>query len=157
MRTYALPICLLLLLLLPGSSAFGQSCDMKVHLSTGETVTISSADILRIEFADVTLGVPTNTAQFPGTIQFLRTYPNPFKPSTAIEYRVASRADVRIRVFDLNGALVKELLNENVAAGEHRVTWDGTDKNHARVSSGIYFFRVECAAKAISGRLILVK
>jgi hypothetical protein len=154
MRTCALPVCLLLLL---SSSAFGQSCDMKVHLGTGETITIASSDIRRIEFANVTLGVPSSPAHSAGMLQLLRSYPNPFRPPTTIEYRVASRADVRIRVFDLKGALVKELQNENVAAGEHRVTWDGTDKNHAQASSGVYFFRVECAAQAISGRLILVK
>jgi hypothetical protein len=154
MRTHALPILLLLLL---GSSAFGQSFDLKVHLKTGGTTTIPSDDIRRIVFANVTLGVPSSPAQSAGMLQLLRSYPNPFRPPTTIEYRVASRADVRIRVFDLKGALVKDLLNENVAAGEHRVTWDGTDKNQAPASSGVYFFRVECAAQAISGRLILVK
>jgi hypothetical protein len=155
MRTYALPICLLLLL---SSSAFGQSCNMKVHLSTGETVTISSDDIRRIEFANVTLGVgPTNPGPSAGVIQLLGSFPNPFKPATTIAYQLAARSDVRIRVFDLKGALVKELLNENVAAGQHQVTWDGTDKDRTRVSSGVYFYRVECGTKAVSGRLVLVK
>jgi hypothetical protein len=153
MRTFALSTCLLLLL---SSSAFGQSVAMKVHLKTG-TTTISSDSIRSIQFADLTLGVdPLNPGTLSGGLQLMRSYPNPFKPSTTIEYQVASRADVRVRVFDLKGGLVRELQNENVSAGRHQVTWDGTDRNRARVSSGVYFVRVECGSQARSGRLVLV-
>jgi hypothetical protein len=156
MRAFALPVLLLLLL---GSNALGQSHDMKVHLKTGETITIPNDDIRRIGFANVTLGVadPSNPGRSPGVLQLLRSYPNPFKPSTTIEFQVAARAVVRVRVYDLKGALVQELLNENVAAGPHRVTWDGTDRNHAQALSGVYFFKAECGAQTISSRLILVR
>jgi hypothetical protein len=154
MRTCVLAACLLLF----SSSAFGQSYVMKVHLSTGQTTTISSDDISRIEFANLTAGVePSLPAHSTGVIQFLGSYPNPFWPSTTIEYVIASRADVRARVYDLNGGLVRELQNDNVAAGRHQLTWDGTNKSRARVPSGLYFLKMECGAQAISRRLILIK
>jgi len=154
MRTFALSTCLLLLL---SSSALGESLEMNVHLKTGGTTTISCDAIRSIQFADLTSGVdPSNPSLLSGGLQLLRNYPNPFKPSTTIVYQIPNQANVRVCVFDLKGAMVRELQNENVAAGQHQVTWDGTDGNRARVSSGVYFVRVECGAQARSGRLVLV-
>lgn len=154
MRTVALSACLLLLF---GSSALGQNLEMTVHLKSGGTTTISSDDIRSIQFADLTSGVdPSNPALLSVGLQLLRSYPNPFRPSTTIEYRIAGQSNVRVRVFDLKGALVRELQNESVAPGQHQVTWDGTDRNRARVASGVYFVRVECGVQARSGRLVLV-
>lgn len=146
-----------LLLLIPCAGA--QGADMKVHLKSGSTVTIPGSDVRRIEFAHVTLGVidPSGSGRVSGPIQLLGSYPNPFRPSTTIEFQVAARTDIRVRIFDLKGALVRELMNENVAAGRHQVTWDGTDRNRSRVSSGVYFYNVECGTAARSGRLVLVK
>lgn len=147
------------LLLLCVPSAFAQGIDVKVHLKSGSTVTIPSDDIRRIEFTHVTLGVidPSGSGRVSGPLQLLGSYPNPFRPSTTIEFQVGARTNVRLRIFDLKGALVRELMNENVAAGRHQVTWDGTDRNRARVSSGVYFYNVECGSVARSGRLVLVK
>lgn len=155
MRTVVLAACSLLLL---GSSAFGQGIDLKVHLRTGETVTIPGSDICRIAFTNVTLGVdPALSGTTRGALQSLRSYPNPFRPSTTIEFQLAASADVRVRVFDLKGAVVRELLNGTVSAGRHEVAWDGTDRNHAPVASGVYFYRVECGLQSASRRLVLVK
>jgi hypothetical protein len=154
MRTFVLSACLLLLI---SSSALGESLTMNVHLRTGGTTTLSTDGVRSIQFADLTAGVsPSNGGVLSGGIQLLRSYPNPFRPSTTIEYQIGTQANVRIRVFDLKGALVRELQNESVSAGRHQVTWDGTDRNRTRVSSGVYFVRVECGAQARSGHLVLV-
>jgi hypothetical protein len=155
MRTFALSVSLLLLL---GSSALGQSLDMKVHLKSGTTTTISSGDIRRIHFTNVTLGVTDPVTSLPsrGVLQLLRNYPNPFRPSTTIEFQLAAGADVSVRIYDLAGALVRDLLNQNVPAGRHQVSWDGTDRNHLRVPSGLYFLRVVSGGEALSSRLVLI-
>jgi hypothetical protein len=145
--------------LLLASSAFCQSYDMKVHLRSGATITIPLDDISRIEFADLQTGVqnPAAPGHAPSVFQLLQNHPNPFNPATTIEYETPARADVALRIFDLHGALVKELLHETQAAGRHHATWDGTDSSGARVSSGVYIYAVECGGHALSQHLILVK
>jgi len=156
MRSQALSVGVLLLL---GSCAFGQSFDMTIHLATGETVTIPNDDILRIEFANLPTSAPDPAApeSVARMFQLLRNYPNPFNPSTTIEYQIPDPAEVSVRVYDLHGALVAELLHETQTAGVHSVTWDGTDSNRTPVASGVYLYAVECGGSALSKRLILVK
>jgi hypothetical protein len=146
-------------LLLLSSCALGQGFDMTVHLSNGETVTIPLDDIQRIEFVNIPTGVedPGDPGYALGIFQLLPNYPNPFNPRTTIEYEIPDVADVTVRIYDLRGALVSELLHETQAAGPHRVTWDGTDTKRAPVSSGVYFCAVQCGERALSQKLILVK
>ncbi len=87
----------------------------------------------------------------------LQSYPNPSRPSATIEYEIPAEAEVRVRVMDLRGALVKELLHETQVAGRHRVIWDGTAGSRAPVPSGMYLYVVECDGQALARRLLLVK
>jgi len=147
------------ILLLAASGALAQSYGMTVHLKSGETVTIPLDDIQRIEFADIETGVqdPGSSGPALGIFRVMQNYPNPFNPSTTIEYEIPGTADVTVRIYDLQGAVVKELLHESQPAGWHRVTWDGTDGRNARVASGVYFYAVKCGGRALSQKLILVK
>lgn len=148
------------ILLLLSASAFGRSHDMTIHLRNGQTITIPHDDIRRIEFAIATgTGEPDpDTPQpTPFVFRLLQNHPNPFNPSTVIEYEIPGGADVTVRVYDLRGALIRELLHETQAAGRHRVTWDGLDGTRARVSSGVYFYTVRCGKLTLSKKLILVK
>jgi hypothetical protein len=141
------------------SSAFGQSYEMKIHLSNGTTVAIPNSDVRRIEFKQTSTGVEdaAGLGAAPLAFRLLQNYPNPFNPSTTIQYETATLADVNVRIFDLRGALIKELVHSTQAAGLHRVVWDGTDSKSARVSSGVYFSVVDCGGQALSRRLILIK
>jgi flagellar hook assembly protein FlgD len=87
----------------------------------------------------------------------LQNYPNPSRPFTTIEYEIPAEAEVSVRIFDIQGALVKELLHEIQAAGRHRVTWDGTAASRGAVPSGMYLYTVECGGQALSRRLLLIK
>lgn len=155
MKTFVVTAGLLVLI---STSALGQTYDLKLHLGTGETVTIASTDVRKVTFTNLTLGVTLAPAAATARrIQFVRCYPNPFSASTTIAYALSAAADVRVRVYDLKGALVRELVNGNVAGGRYAVAWDGTDRNHAPVASGLYFYRVECGAQSLSGRFVRVE
>jgi hypothetical protein len=138
MRRQALFVGIVLLL---GTCAFGQSYDMRVHLSSGETVIIPLDDIQRVEFANIPAGVqdPEGEGSALGVFRLLQNYPNPFNPRTTIEYEIPDVADVTVRIYDLRGALVRELLHDTQLAGPHRVTWNGTDGRLAPVASGVHF------------------
>jgi hypothetical protein len=146
------------IVLLPGPCVLGQSYDMRIHLKGGEMVTISIDEIQRVVFS-LSTGVQDArvTEQAPTSFKLLPNYPNPFNPSTTIVYEIAVMSDVTVRIFDLKGSLIKELLHEAQTQGRHQVSWDGTDNTRAQVSSGVYFSVVRCGEQVLSRRLILIK
>ena len=67
---------------------------------------------------------------------------NPLNPKADINFTLTNAGHVRIALFDLHGRLVKTILDENRAAGEHTVSWDGASDQTGRVASVVYFVRV---------------
>ena len=85
-------------------------------------------------------------------------HPNPFNPATNISYAVSNTGQVTIDIYNVKGELVKTLVNREVAAGNHSVTWMGEDNSGKSVTSGIYFYKMRAGAKYTSSRkMILLK
>jgi len=70
--------------------------------------------------------------------ELLRVYPNPFNPSTQIEYSLEQAGTVRLEVFDLQGRLVESLVNTQQQSGTHRIQWLASSQ-----STGLYFVRIQ--------------
>jgi hypothetical protein len=92
----------------------------------------------------------------------LTAYPNPygrlpFNPSTQIHFAMKDAGIATLRVYNLQGQLIRELLNEYRIAGEHMVMWDGRDDRGAAVSSGVYFIRFAAENEVKVGKLMLVR
>jgi len=68
--------------------------------------------------------------------------PNPFNPATEILFALPAEQGVNVAVYDISGRLVKTLVDERRAAGDHSVRWDGTDRGGRSVASGTYFVRM---------------
>jgi hypothetical protein len=83
--------------------------------------------------------------------------PNPFNPQTILTFTLTQPGRVRINIYDLRGALVKTLLNENRNVGTQTVPWDGTDSKQQRVVSGIYFVQVQSDQERVVQRLTVLK
>jgi hypothetical protein len=77
--------------------------------------------------------------KIPSEFELNQNYPNPFNPATIIPFKLRKTAIVHIAIFDLNGKMVKNLINEQRPGGSHFVIWNGTDENGFLVSSGRYF------------------
>ena len=146
-------------LLLTGSGALAQTYDLTIHLADGRTVTFAVDELRSLGFGGVTSGVldPGGEDEKPRAFQVLGNYPNPFNPVTTIAYDTPAAALVVVRVFDLHGALVRELLHEPQSAGRHEVVWDGTGRDRLRVSSGVYFCPVVCGEQVRTRSMVLVK
>ena len=86
-----------------------------------------------------------------------RNYPNPFNPETTISYSLKDNGFVSIEVYNVLGQKVKTLVNNNVVAGPHQVTWKGHDDNNKNVSSGIYFYRMKTGNYTSTKKMILMK
>ena len=86
-----------------------------------------------------------------------QNFPNPFNPSTTIEYALAAPGRAIVGIYTSQGALVTRLDGGAREAGTHRVQWDGRDASGKAVSSGIYFYRLEGAAGVAPRKMVLLK
>ncbi len=87
----------------------------------------------------------------------LSNYPNPFNPATKIHYAIKEKSNVRIDVCNIKGQMVKSIINGQQDAGDYSVIWNGKDDNGNKVSSGIYFYKlnVNGEEKAVSKCVLL--
>jgi PKD repeat protein len=83
--------------------------------------------------------------------------PNPFNPETAIRFTVRNSGPVSVRIYALDGRLVKTLRDDIAQAGTHEVRWNGTDNNGRHVPSGMYFVKTESGADKSVFKLSLLK
>ena len=79
-------------------------------------------------------------------------YPNPFNPSTTLNFTLDADGSVAINVYNVMGQMVGTLHNGNMSAGTHSLTWDASD-----LSSGIYLVRAESAGNIATQKVMLMK
>jgi subtilisin family serine protease len=84
-------------------------------------------------------------------------YPNPFNPTTTIAFELRDPVHVNLSVFNVRGQLVKTLVDERRAAGPWSVKWNGADRFGARVSSGVYVYRLIAGDVQRSRKMVLIK
>jgi hypothetical protein len=93
----------------------------------------------------------------PLVLTLFQNHPNPFNPTTTISFVLPVRTRARLSVFDVQGKLVKRLLDEAMAPGVKEVVWDGTDGNGTRVASGVYFYQLRAEKKSLTRKMVLLK
>jgi hypothetical protein len=100
----------------------------------------------------------TVEASIPAALTELhQNHPNPFNPATTISFTLVTAEKVRLSVFTPEGRLVTTLVDESRPAGINDATWDGTDASGNRVSSGLYFYRLEAGKTVLSRKMLLMK
>ena len=86
-----------------------------------------------------------------------QNYPNPFNPITTIMYDVPEESEVMLRIYDVTGRMVKELVNGEVEPGRYQVVWNGTDMYGSSVASGMYLYQLKTHTTIKTNKLILLK
>lgn len=99
---------------------------------------------------DAPLGIINN--ETPVKFMLKQNYPNPFNPGTVINYQLAVRSDVSLKVYDITGKVVATLVNQAQNAGSYKV-----DFKAANLSSGIYFYKLETDGQSEIRKMILLK
>ncbi|MCH9031277.1 MAG: T9SS type A sorting domain-containing protein [candidate division Zixibacteria bacterium] len=97
------------------------------------------------EFApiEVALSGGTSVASAkPTSFSLDQNFPNPFNPSTKINYDILNAGLVKLEIYNVLGQRVRILVNEHKEAASYTVEWDGRDNNGGKVSSGVYFYKV---------------
>ena len=97
------------------------------------------------------IAVPSRTVLYQNT-------PNPFNPMTTITFDLARDAHVSLRIYDVAGRLVRDLTNTVMTAGfKKQLLWDGLNNEHKRVSSGVYFYRLEAGEVSATRKMVVMK
>jgi hypothetical protein len=96
--------------------------------------------------------------EVPEPEKVLTCFPNPFNPVLTISFfTTESTQDTEIIIYNLKGQRVKTLVNEALAAGEHTVIWQGNDDAGTRVSSGMYFIRMQSGNEVFTEKAVMMK
>ncbi len=96
-------------------------------------------------------------AKTPQGYELEQNYPNPFNPETTILFRLPEMAPVYLEIYNMRGQQVRQLLNRNLMAGEHRVIWDGRDDMGMLVPSGAYIYQLRTDNFKANKQMTLLK
>jgi len=92
------------------------------------------------------------TGSMPTTFELSQNYPNPFNAQTNIDFNLEKDSRVELNVYDITGAKVVNLVDGDLEAGSHSITWDASE-----VSSGVYYYKMRTNGEDITRKMTLLK
>ena len=95
--------------------------------------------------------------ELPTEYNLYQNYPNPFNPTTDIKFSLPHSGYVQIKVFDILGREVAELVNADFASGSYTVSWNGRNNSGVQVPSGIYIYTIRADEFVSSKKMMLIK
>lgn len=104
------------------------------------------------KFLNTLIGVNGNSNEIPEGFSLEQNYPNPFNPTTVIRYTLPINSFVNIKVFDVTGKEVVDLINETRSAGNYSVEW-----NAENFPSGVYFYKLSAENFSSQKKMVLIK
>ncbi|MCK5134216.1 MAG: cellulase family glycosylhydrolase [Bacteroidales bacterium] len=93
-----------------------------------------------------------STTAVPDKFELQQNYPNPFNPETKIDFNVKEQSHVELSIYDINGRLIKNLINRKYPAGSYEIKF-----NAKNLSSGIYFYSIKMGEYHSVKKMILVQ
>jgi hypothetical protein len=103
-------------------------------------------------FFNPTAGISQTDASIPAKFNLEQNYPNPFNPGTKISWQLPTRSLVLLKVYDIIGNEVAALVNGEKPAGNYEVNF-----NASKLSSGIYFYRLQAGSFIDTKKMLLLK
>ncbi|HSQ61494.1 MAG TPA: PA14 domain-containing protein [Acidobacteriota bacterium] len=104
-------------------------------------------------------GAITAVESAPGVLagRLEQNAPNPFNPTTRIAFTVPRGGPTTLTIYDVAGRLVATLVDRDLPAGQHEVSWHGTDGLGRRVATGVYFYRLRSSGTSLTRSMVLLK
>ena len=109
---------------------------------------VHSSDVVAINDYDVI---------FPDQLMMHTAYPNPFNPSTIINYNIPYDSNVIITINDIRGRVVNKLYNNYHYSGNGSIRWNGKDNNGMSLPTGIYNYNIQTDREFQSGKILFLK
>jgi hypothetical protein len=100
---------------------------------------------------------PSSADETPTITTLHGNRPNPFNPTTTIEYTLGASGPVRLNVYDATGRHVRTLVDRTESRGDHRVMFDGRDGSGQPLASGVYLYRLESGNVTQTRKMVLLK
>jgi len=125
-------------------------------VNTGSAFTGAAPDLGAFEF-DGAAEIRTGSLEIPASFALEQNYPNPFNPETDINFGLPTEAFVNLAIFDLLGRRVKTLVRGWLTPGWKVVKWNARNEAGARVSSGIYLYRLAAGNFTAARRMVVLK
>jgi hypothetical protein len=88
----------------------------------------------------------------PNDVRLYQNYPNPFNPATSISFHLPSTTFVSLKIYDLLGKKIADLISEKMDAGDHSAVWDAS-----KMPGGIYFYRLQAGNVLRTNALVFLK
>ncbi len=95
--------------------------------------------------------------EVPASYRLAQNFPNPFNPATTIRFDIREKGNVSLKIYNVAGQLVKTLVNEVRDAGSYNENWNGTNDTGSRVSSGVYFYKIESGNFTATRKMVLLR
>jgi len=100
----------------------------------------------------IAVRVASESNNRPVAFSLERNYPNPFNPSTTIEYSLSEKSKIKLTIYNLRGQEVARLLNQVQNAGTHKIVWDAS-----KVASGVYLYKLQAGDFVQTRKMVLLK
>jgi len=108
-------------------------------------------------FENLTIVSVDKPKEYPQQVHLYAAYPNPFNPSTNIQFDLEKTEKISLQIYNINGKLVKTLLNQQLAQGTYHYSWDATNTQAEVVPSGVYLLVFQSKTTTLTRRLLFLK
>ena len=127
----------------------GETAPFEMYSSATVEEIVSYDYIINYSFAENSTVVAEST---PHPFILKGNYPNPFNPTTTIDFSLSEQMPIELFIYNSSGQKIAELINRNMDAGNHSVTW-----NASRFTSGVYFYKLTANNRSESRKLLFLK
>ena len=93
----------------------------------------------------------------PSVYSLSQNYPNPFNSSTAINFSLKEKGTVTLKIYNLQGQLIRTIVNEEKSEGNYTAIWDGIDESGNKVASNVYLYTLQINEFKQTKKLIFLK
>jgi hypothetical protein len=114
-------------------------------------------DDLTVQKVGTTTAVGSTNSNVPKVFDLSNNYPNPFNPSTKIQFAVPNEQNISLVIYNILGQRVRTLVQGVRPVGQYTVTWDGKDEAGRTVESGVYICRLETGSIALVKKMLMLK
>ena len=149
---------IILLCLLHICTVYSQTYQMNICMKGGNTTSIPIEDIQKITFSDISTIIKNERlSTVIKTFRLFQNYPNPFNPNTTIKYQLPKAGNVEIKIFNVNGQLIKLVNTKQQSIGVHTFAWDGKNADGQALASGIYFYQINFENSILTNKMLYLK
>ncbi len=134
----------------------GENIFVRFRLYTDVSATGWGWAIDNLEIQQRISGIEDNGTT-PERFALKQNYPNPFNPTTTIRYELPNKVRATLTVVNINGQVVRMLVNEEQSAGSYSVSWNGLNERGLPAATGIYFYKLQAGAFSETRKMILMK